>query len=222
MFASSHATVLGEISIEALRKSRAKALEADISSGAKTVGTARVRILLDQLTISAAQELGLAAYFDDTGLLPKELPLSALPCEAVSYIVSRSAEIETLMALRDYLIKDAQNRGTDLPELGVPGRHVMRAGTTKIPGRPSVRLAPNGRDAAGQVIQLPYAIPTYGSDGSLSGFAKNVHLKSGVYGNMYDGYHGVCAENGRLLTIHASADIKEKLHVWGKADPAAL
>jgi hypothetical protein len=203
MFTSPHAAIFSGIDVEAMRRGKTEALEGVISSGQQTLEAARVRLLLGQLTARGMQELGLDPYLDDNGALPEELPLSALPRSVTGHIVDQVVELDTRMSLRGHLIEDAQARGTDLPELGVPGRHVMRAGTTKSLSRPSVRLVPNGRDARKQVVQVPYAIPTYSSEGSLEGFAKNVDLKSGRYGNAYNEYHRIYAQDGRPLALVA-------------------
>ncbi len=208
MFTSLHAEALKEIDIDAIRVSKVEYLENIISSDQQTMEAARVRLLLGQLTAGGAVDLGLDTFLDDNGVLPEATPLSALPHEVMDHIVGQVVELDTKMTLRSVLIEDAKSRGTDLPELGMPGRHIMRAGTTKSLSRPSVRLVPQGRDARKQVVQVPYAIPTYGSDGSLQGFARNVDLRSGRYGDAYNDYRRIYAEGGKPVALVAPADGK--------------
>jgi hypothetical protein len=206
MFDSSHARALNNVDVAAIRTEKTDQLEGAIASGEQTVATSRVRLLLGQLTIAGAQEVGLYPYLNETGTLPENIGLDQLPQSVIRHIVSQVVDFDTHMTLRSYLIEDAVKNGTDLPELGLPGRHVMRAGTTKSTSRPSVRLIPNGRDRRKQIVQLPYAIPTYNADGTIEGLARNVDLKSGRYGNAYNSYNRISASDGRPLALVAPSN----------------
>jgi hypothetical protein len=203
MFSSAHASSLSDIDIAAIRMQKTHVLEEAISMDEKTIATARVRLLIGQLSSIGTQQLGLEPYLDENGVVPETIPLSVLPRDAARHIIGQVVELDTKMSLRSLLIGDAEIRGTCLPELGETNRHTMRAGTTKSLERPSVRLVPNGRDSRKQVVQVPYAIPAYDYIKSLQGFARNVDLKSGRYGDAYNEYGQIYAENGRPLALIA-------------------